>query len=379
MEYSAINDLLNTAQKIVDTADDALSGKADSKGIMQAIESAIYGAGQLFGVPARNLKNLIYGITRLISKDAAYKMDAAIKDMNYAADLEDAIAAGDDDLVLTIIELATKERLGSGLSEAAIKELARLSGLGESILPSAMGDKITVDGEERELSGSELSAVREIYSAASAQLSKFIEGDFYTGLNDKQKAAVVRKVYNLYKDLAYDLTLGTEKDAKATMLLGIVGEDALVTWDAVGVLESDKDADGKTISGSLKKKVIAAIWDMDIPDIHKVLLISTKYTIADGDIEGVGGYAARMALYEYIGALEMPEEERLKLYEVCGFEVKGGAAQMPTYGSSSGGGSKKVTKIGHVVGGGTMKGTMIGSMIGKDYSKKIIKLGKIVN
>ena len=378
-EYSFLNEILDAVDVVTDTISKTLQGKATSDDLTRALETLANALGQAFGVPTRNIKNTLLGLTNKFFPEVGYRIEDLLGAKKYSEDLKKALAAGDDDLVLTIIELATKERLGSGLSEAAIKELARLSGLGESILPSAMGDKITVDGEERELSGSELSAVREIYSAASAQLSKFIESDFYAGLTDEQKAAVVRKVYDLYECLAYDLTLGTEKDAKAKMLLGIVGEDALVTWDAVGVLESDKDEDGKTISGSLKKKVIAAIWDMDIPDIHKVMLISTKYTITDGDIEGVGGYAARMALYEYIGALEMPEEERLKLYEVCGFEVKGGAAQMPTYGSSSGGGSKKVTKIGHVVGGGTMKGTMIGSMIGKDYSKKIIKLGKIVN
>ena len=192
-------------------------------------------------------------------------------------------------------------------------------------------------------------------------------------------AEIIKRVYGAERALKeYNSTVYEKLSLYASA--GIDYENLYTYYFTTKGLTSDKDEDGKTISGSLKKKVIDAIWQLDISNEQKLLLIASKYKLSDDDIPGVSGYSAQMALYSYIESLEgLTDEERLDLFEACGFEVKDGAAQMPTYGSSSGGGSKKVTKIGHVVGGGTMKGTMIGSMMGKDYSKKIVKLGKIVN
>jgi hypothetical protein len=382
-EYSMVNDLLDALDRIFDSGAKFIEGKLTWGDVLGDFEKNLDAIGQLLGIPTRNVRNFVVGIIKRISAEAGYRIEDIFKNKNYASDLEDAIEGGDDDLALTIIELALKERLGSGLSEEAIFELARLAKLGEGILPSAVGDTITIDGEERELSGAELKAVRAIYAAAAERINVFVGGDFYDELTDEQKASAIRKIYTLYKDLGYDSVLGTERDKKALVLSRIVSGDALVMWDVCSLLEADKDEDGKTISGSKKEKVIKAIWGLDIPDVQKLLLIGMRgYKIDDDDIPGVSGYAAQMALYEYIESLEgLSDGERLELFDGCGFEIKNGVAQEPTYsGSSSGGGSNKVTKIGRVttafkfVPGGSMKG----SMQKNGGAQKLVKIGRVV-
>ena len=326
MEFSALNDLISTVNKIINTAGDALQGKADFKDYTKMFESSLYSLGQIFGIPFRNLKNVASISLNFLSKDARYRWDDLFENKNYGTDLENAVAVGDLNLALTIIELAFNDRLGSGLSKEAIKELSRLTGVRDDILPSAVGDTITVDGEERELTASEMNAIRDRYSDAVEQINKFIEGDFYDNLSDEDRAAAIKKIYTLYKELAIDTVLGTEKDKKAMILSKVVPAESLVLWEVAKVIDSDKDEDGNTVYGSKKKNLIEAIMAEQLSYEEKLLLIGmSDLTLNGGDIEGVTGYEARVALYNYISNLEgISDKERDALLEYCGFKDKDG-------------------------------------------------------
>lgn len=326
MEFSAINDLISTVNKVINTVGDAAQGEADFKEYVKLLESVTYSAGQILGIPFRNLKNVLSIPLNFLSDEARYRWDDIFDSKNYGADLKDAVAAGDLDLAVTILELAFNDRLGSGLSKKAIGELARLAGIRDDMLPSAVGDTVTIDGEERELSGSEINAIRGRYSDAVEQINKFIEGKFYDNLSDDDKAAAVKKIYTLFKELAIDTVLGTEKDKKAMILSKVVPAESLVLWEVAKVIDSDKDEDGNTVYGSKKKNLIEAIMAEQLSYEEKLLLIGmSDLTLNGGDIEGVTGYEARVTLYNYISNLEgISDEERDALLEYCGFKDKDG-------------------------------------------------------
>ena len=91
-------------------------------------------------------------------------------------------------------------------------------------------------------------------------------------------------------------------------------------------IESDVDRQGKTISGSKRKKVVAAINSLDVSVEKKLLLICEKgYSIQDGDVRGMSAERARTRLLRYI--LRMPgvsRAEKAEFAEMCGFEVRNG-------------------------------------------------------
>ena len=326
MEFSALNDFIDTAKNATSYAEKMLEGKATERDTNKMIQDVLYSAGQLSGVPTRNMKNFVYGVVRLFSTDAAYKWDNALYKKSYSADLNEAVAKGDIGRATMIMELALKEKLGSGFSTGAINELTRLSGLGEKVTPSAIGDTITVNGEEFTLDADQYGAVRAEYDKVISATNDFIDSRFYKSLNDEQKAKALRKLYATYKDIAYDTVLGTNRNERAVIMSKLIKGDVLNAYLSLGVIESDKDAQGNTISGSKRAKVVAAINGLGVSSEQRLLLIcASGYALKDGDIRGVTAEAAKVRLLKYILRMKgLTADERAEIAEMCGFEVRNG-------------------------------------------------------
>ncbi|MBQ8308353.1 MAG: hypothetical protein IJX96_00810, partial [Clostridia bacterium] len=91
-------------------------------------------------------------------------------------------------------------------------------------------------------------------------------------------------------------------------------------------ITSDKDAQGNTVSGSKRKKVVASIKSMDISVDHKLLLIcASGYALQDNDLPRMTAVNAKKRLLRYILNLKgATQTEKTELAEMCGFEVKNG-------------------------------------------------------
>lgn len=87
----------------------------------------------------------------------------------------------------------------------------------------------------------------------------------------------------------------------------------------------DVDRQGNEIAGSKRKKTIQAINSLGTSAQEKLLMIcASGYAVKDGDIRGYSADRAKQTLYRYIKAMNVSEEERIKLAEACGFKVKNG-------------------------------------------------------
>ena len=307
------------------------------------------------------------------------------KSQNYSKDLIDAIDSGDYDLAATIMELGFGDKMGSGLSDKAIGELVRLGKTGEKVIPSGVSDKITVDGEEIELSGKEIRAVREKYGEAVDMVNMIVESEIYNSFDDEAKADAVNKIYTLYKNLAYDSVIGSKKDEEAYILSKIVGSDILCLNELAYMQPSDKDEKGNTISGSKREKVVASINGLDISEEEKLLLIATHgYGLKDGDVGGMNKTRADRVLFNYIASLGLDEEEMLKLYEYAGYDVENGKASgsIASGGSSSGSSSRPTLGGSGRLGGSTGRlggSSRLGSAtLGSTTKNRIKRLGKLV-
>ena len=91
-------------------------------------------------------------------------------------------------------------------------------------------------------------------------------------------------------------------------------------------ITSGKDAQGNTVSGSKRKKVVASIKSMDISVDHKLLLIcASGYALQDNDLPRMTAVNAKKRLLRCILNLKgATQTEKTELAEMCGFEVKNG-------------------------------------------------------
>lgn len=171
-----------------------------------------------------------------------------------------------------------------------------------------------------------------------------------TTINALQQEAVLNTEY-LYNELGkYDLStdeayeqayldcisviMGTEyalqsynKDvySKAVNLnkLGVSYETYYDYYFGVKSITSDKNADGSTVSGSKKAKVIAYTMAQNMPTAQKIILImNAGYTITDGDISGMTAKQAKTAVAKYITNLKISRAEKEELAKMFGFTVK---------------------------------------------------------
>ena len=364
VEYSVLNDLFKSVNDIYETAGLLFSGEKTSKDVAKIFGSIVDIVGTFGGIPVRNIKNLTTAAVRAVNKGAAYQLNALSKEPNYSSDFFAAIKSGDIELATVILELATKERLGSGLTSKAIDELVRLGVDGQNILPTEFSSTVKIGEENYKLSAEEYAAAKQIYSESTEAISRLISSEIYKSYDDETRAKAIRGIYEAYKDLAYDSVLGTERDTDAYLISKAIGAENVATYKALGYIESDKSANGKTISGSRKNKIVAEVNKLDIGTGEKLLMIAMRgFSLSTSE---------KRTLYGYIKGLRgLSDAERLALYSECGFAVMAdGSVRIPT---SSGARAKTIGKL---LGGGTLGGALSNNGLSEEL--KITRIGKIV-
>ena len=158
---STLNDVLGTAAASFELVKDAASGKEVTRQQALAnIRKVLYAAGQLSGVPTRNVYNVSTGIINRVAPAAGYKVESNFYKQPYSADLQKAIDTGDERMVGTIAGLMVGEKIHIE-DETTRATLEKLAGKGYSVLPRSVGDTVSVDGEELALSGKQQKKLRE--------------------------------------------------------------------------------------------------------------------------------------------------------------------------------------------------------------------------
>lgn len=90
-------------------------------------------------------------------------------------------------------------------------------------------------------------------------------------------------------------------------------------------ITSDKKADGSTVAGSKKAKVINYVIAQNLSTAQKLVLIMAQgYSITDGDVKGLTAKQAKTTVAKYITSLNLTREEKTELAEMLGFTVKNG-------------------------------------------------------
>lgn len=186
--------------------------------------------------------------------------------------------------------------------ESFIKRSIQAAGEEGDKMDSTKTDLVWRDGEmvEEVIDG-------EVYVQGS-KLRKQIQHLLNSGYTDKEIEYFYQKEHSTDDSYVYALASGL--DAKTYLSYKLNTAE----------LRADKDENGNSISGSLKKKIWAAISDMDISDAQKYLLFMGNYKLKKNEYYEVANY---------IFGLDMPREKQLKLLETLGFTISNGRVYAP--------------------------------------------------
>ena len=198
------------------TANLAAGKQVSQRDIIKNLRSVAYFTGQVTGIPVRNINTMITMTLNTFAPSAAYEYDQLFYEPAYAADLKKAVESGNERLVSSIVDLTLKERTGAASSYAA-DEVVRLAMAGHSVMPKAVPQSITVDGEEVALTRKQQAAFKDIYSEADSAVIGLMATEQFAELSDELRAKAIKVAYEIYHSRAKSEVLGGELSVMAAL------------------------------------------------------------------------------------------------------------------------------------------------------------------
>lgn len=307
--YSTLNNLLDSAQNIFDIASDVATGNTDD--IARNVRNVLYAAGQLFGIPVRNIYNVGYGLINRFSPSTAYKIDDMFYNKNYRSDLNKAIETDDDEMIATIVGVMLDENIGEITNSSARKELDKLTKAGYDVIPRAVSETITYDGEEMALTGRQVSQFKEVYSTAHEAVASLVSLSQYHSATEDVQAKAINFIYDVYYNLALEELLGVDLENKNILFAEAIDIEKLALIIATArAMTADTDDSGKAISGTRKAKIQSYINSLRLTAAQKYMIM------------GYLGYSNTMGetqVKSYINRLPLTSDEKTQLLQYSGY------------------------------------------------------------
>ena len=308
--FSAANDLLSSASDILSLSRDAMEGEWDEQKTAKAIRNAFYSAGMMLGVPTRNMYNYAYAAINMVSPEAGYRMDDLFYSKSYRSDLTAAIESGDEGMVATITALMLDSSIG-GLTDKALRSTMRdLLVADFDVLPQSVKDSVTYGGQAYELNVKQKKAFEKIYFGAHGVAADLVKRKEFASASDEVKAKAISFVYDLYYDMAvYDRVGGAE--SKNTLFAKAIDVGVLaLAISTAKTFESDKDANGNAIPGSLKNKIHNYVETLPLKAVQKRMIMGYL---------GYKNSEDEASVRAYIQSLKMTAEQKRALFEASGY------------------------------------------------------------
>lgn len=326
--YETVNSLLSASKELFELATKAGSGEPmETSDYMKPLRNSIYAVGQITGLPFRNINNTITGLVKRFSPSAAYKYNSMFYNGQYSKDIKAALEKGDTELADTIMGLLLDEDKAGNLNDVARKKLIELYEKEYTVLPRSVGDSVTYNGETIKLTAKQRDQFKTIYSQANKYIEKMVASGAFMRLSEEKQAKAIKQLYDAYYDKALAATLGVAEDNKMLTMTKFVQPDTLSSALAeMSDFTSDKDASGKTVQNSKKKKVLQYLMKLNLSDGQRLLLLYyAGYSIKDGEYRGWTAERARTVLLRYIlNTHGATTKEKAAVAEMCNFQVKNG-------------------------------------------------------
>lgn len=309
--YDTFNGLTSAVKNMFDLFARAGSGeRVTNQEWMLAMRKFIYAAGQVTGLPTRNIYNQMYGLIKRFSPSAAYEINS----MFYGAstsDLTKAIEKGDEKLAATVTQQLLADK-GIDAHESVAEVFADLFAAGYS-LPKGIPESVIADGEEATLNARQQGIVLDAYSDAALKAEGLISSEDFSELNDEEKASALKLLFNYYYYEGVNEATGAYADNR-TLLLGkaIDVSQIAAVYGKLSELKADTDKTGNVIAGTKKAKVQRLVNGMKLTAAQKYILMGfLGYRNTNGE----------SAVRAYVRSLGLTEEMQAALLEMCGYDV----------------------------------------------------------
>ncbi len=323
---STINDLLGVVTSSYDLLHAAVSGEEITR--QQALSNmrkVLYAAGQLTGIPVRNIYNVSTGMINRVSPKTGTVVDGWFYQKNYRTDLHRALDEDDHETAAFMLSLILDEQIEGGVSENTRTEMLTLLKGGYSVLPRSVPTEYSYEGETFEIDEEQQAAISAYYATLPSTLDALLARNDYRRLTAEQRAMAFDRVYDTYRELGISYATGANVAGNKTLIASALGVETLALSQVVtSGIRSDIGLNGQAVAGSKRKKTVAAINTLNVPVEQKLLLICAKgYSLRDGDLK-MTATTAKKKLLRYILALKVSKAEKMALAEMCGFEVTNG-------------------------------------------------------
>lgn len=316
---SGLTNIGQALKEMYNVVDLLASGKAyDQAEINGKLRKVLLGITQMTGIPLRNLETYCKGIIEKFSPEGVYKYEKFFYDgttSSYMKELTKAIEDGDDNLADTILDsFLTEEKIP--VKDKALRDtLKELYTQGYSVFPRTVGKTITINGEKITLTNSQRARFREVYQDANKVIKTLVNSSQYKKVSAEIQAKSINTIYDYYYDLAMEDLTGedvvSEKDRLFYIAIPI--EELVLIIQQARAIESDKDKNGKTVSGSKKKKVQAFVAKQNLTAAEKYLVmgyLGYKNAVGENKVKS------------YIQRLNLTKSEKEALLKYCGYETK---------------------------------------------------------
>ena len=295
--FSSMNDLFEA----VGSVDGLWSG--DSREVAKTIRKISYAVGQIFGVPVRNLYNVFYGTSNLISPEFAYKIDDAFYKQSYKADLKKAIKNNDEEMIATIAGLIMDENIGAFENGPTRSEVNRLLSAGFDVLPQSVPSSVTINEVQHSLTGPQQEKFRKAYSGAITAVDKLVSSNGYKIATDEAKAKAIKYVYRYYYYEAQHQALNVDLDSK----LYLFGQIVPIEKMALALAEVPLLVENSTNKKTAVQRYLQA---SKLTSAQKYMLMGYfgyKNTKGEGVVKSV------------INKTSLTKEQKKLLLEKCGY------------------------------------------------------------
>ena len=309
--YETVNGLSEAVKNIGTLMERAGSGeRVTDQEWMLAMRKLIYSAGQITGIPTRNLYNQIYGLIKRVSPSAAYDINSIF----YGAstkDLDKAIQKGDTALSTTIAEQLLSDK-GIDASREVASAFSDLYSKGYS-MPKGIPESITYNEEEISLNAKQQGIVIDAYSEAANKAEGLINSADWASLSDDAKANALKLLFNYYYYYGINKATGAYADNR-TLLLGSAIDITKIAsaYGKIAELTADTDKKGNVISGTKKAKVQRLVNSLRLSAAQKYILMGfLGYKNSNG----------KSSVTSYIRNIGISQDLQTALFEMSGYEV----------------------------------------------------------
>ena len=241
-----------------------------------AKEIATYG----FSLPANNLETYILGTVKTVSPTIGTAYDDAMQTAN-----RNLLKGLTGDALRTRVQHVFQVR-DVDVSSEAVQTVARLYEAGyTNAAPADTPSSLNIHDEKRELKAYQKQTYDMVWSeAVRNSLNELVQSDAFQSAGDDQQAKMLAKLYDYAAEQAKSVLFDDyEADAYVEKFKELadngVPESASIAYSVMAAnVEGEKDADGKTISGSKRDEAMGILDGMELTGSQKSALLAANYS-----------------------------------------------------------------------------------------------------